>query len=200
MKVDGASLRERMRSRTVGDLRSVLEHRADYTPAAVAAAEEELALRSTAGVPEDPPAVDGVAADADRSLRARLPVGLWLVFWLATVTSVGFVLAVVILAVIFLANGITLREFGRPLWQEFAIAALAFWIAVAIRAERSYVRVLLLSFTGAVAAYHVAGIVATRELTMDALNGAGILIVAVWYFGFSEDVVSYYRGLREVSS
>jgi hypothetical protein len=198
MIIDRVDLRDRMRSRTSSDLLEIIRNDGGaYTPAAMEVAREELTARSSAGPLDN---ANGIITETQPSLRSVLPVGLWLVFCFATAASVFIVLIAIVMTALFLAVGDTLREMLAPLLSCLLVATSAIWTAFAIRAERTYVRVLLLCLIGAAAVYVLAWVFVNRQITQEAINIVALLAVAFWYFGFSEDIGQYYKSLSAIRS
>jgi hypothetical protein len=198
MHVDVADLRVRMRSRRADDLERIIRNqRSDYTPAAVQAARDELATRPADADPVEESFVD---SSVDESWRSRLPGGLRVVYWLASAAVVLGLVIICVALIVVLASGETLRELLPKLRGALGTVALGLFVAISIRAERSYVRILLLSLSAATVVNEVVLIVVKRSFTLDEINTLGVLIVAFWYFQFNDGVRHYYRGLRASGS
>jgi hypothetical protein len=194
MHVDEVELRERMRSRRTEDLQQIIQNaRGDYTRAAVQAALHEVATRpGGAGVIDD----NFSRPSAGESLRSRLPGGIWLVFCLASGTAALGIITICVALTFAFVHAITLGELLPSLGSAFATAAVASFIAVSIRAERSYVQVLLLSLIVAAGVYRVALAMIDRSLTLNEIGTFELFVVAFWYFKYSDSVSRYYRILR----
>lgn len=199
MHADRLYLRERMRSLSPEDLRRIIQNeRGDYTPTAVQAAQDELRERPSA-------AFDAISDEqsasetAVQSLRSRLPRGLWYVFCVASGTAVLASVAACVALTLVLARAATLSNVFPALSSTVAAAAVAFWLAAAIRAERPYVRVLVLSLLVAAAIYHAASVVVHWPPAQEDINALGLIAVAFWYFRFSKSVSHYYHRLQASS-
>lgn len=195
MHVDPLYLRERMRSLSADDLRQVVQNKGlDYTSTTVEAAQNELAERPPATF--DVTSADDGPPAADLSSRTRLPVGLWWVFCVATGTVIAGTLATCVALTVVLVTAATMADILATLRVTIAAAVIAFWLAAAIRAERSSARVLLLSIIVTAAVYRAALVWMAWPPTGEDLNTLGLIAVAYWYFKHSATVSEYYRDLQ----
>lgn len=192
MKEDGVGLRERMRSLTVAELRRIAaNHTGDHHSDEVGAANEELTLRFSA-LRDGPLEVDRGTGDVS------MPVGLRIVFYLASCAALLEIFALVFFASVLVTANASPRVLIEVLLKFGLPAAWAMWIAAAIRSERRYVRGLLLVLLSVAITVRLTRAILTQQFTYGNWIILGTLAAAFCYIAFSGAVRSYYSAMGDV--
>jgi hypothetical protein len=192
MQEDGVDLSERMRSLTVAELRRTAQnHSGDHDPDEARAARRELTLRFSA-LHEGPLEEERGAGDDP------MPVGLKIVFYLASCVAGLEILALVLIISALVTSNMHVRMLVEAILRYGVPAAWAIWIARTVQSEHRYARGLLLLLLSIAITIRLTRTILALQFTYGNWIVLGVMAAAFCYIAFSRAVRSYYRAVSAV--